>query len=81
MYGTPVLGADIGGIPELIQAGKTGELFENGSTGALKAQIRKLWEDRALTEAYSENCRTVSFDTIAQYCEKLMELYRPEKNA
>ena len=28
MYGTPVLGANIGGIPELIQEGKTGELFE-----------------------------------------------------
>ena len=25
MYGTPVLGANIGGIPELIEAGKTGE--------------------------------------------------------
>ena len=31
MYGTPVLGADIGGIPELIQVGKTGELFESGN--------------------------------------------------
>lgn len=28
MYGTPVLGANIGGIPELISVGKTGELFE-----------------------------------------------------
>ena len=26
MYGTPVLGADIGGIPELIDAGVNGEL-------------------------------------------------------
>ena len=34
MYGTPVLGADIGGIPELIQVGKTGELFKSGSTRA-----------------------------------------------
>ena len=31
MYGTPVLGANIGGIPELIQVGKTGELFESGN--------------------------------------------------
>lgn len=28
MYGTPVLGANIGGIPELIQNGKTGELLK-----------------------------------------------------
>ena len=31
MYGTPVLGANIGGIPELILVGKTGELFESGN--------------------------------------------------
>ena len=31
MYGTPVLGANIGGIPELIQVGKTGELFESSN--------------------------------------------------
>ena len=31
MYGTPVLGANIGGIPELIQVGKTGEMFESGN--------------------------------------------------
>lgn len=30
LYGTPVLGAAIGGIPELIEAGKSGELFESG---------------------------------------------------
>ena len=29
MYGTPVLGANIGGIPELIVEGKTGELLQN----------------------------------------------------
>lgn len=42
MYGTPVLGADIGGIPELIQAGKTGELFESGNGKDLKRKIEKL---------------------------------------
>ena len=36
MYGTPVLGADIGGIPELIHVGKTGELFESGNAEDLK---------------------------------------------
>ena len=36
MYGTPVLGANIGGIPELISIGKTGELFESGNGEDLK---------------------------------------------
>lgn len=42
MYGTPVIGANIGGIPELIQIGKTGELFESGNYKDLKEKIYKL---------------------------------------
>lgn len=76
MYGTPVLGANIGGIPELIQVGKTGELFESGNADELKKHIRKLWDDRILTGRYSKNCRDISFDTIEEYCEKLMKIYQ-----
>lgn len=75
MYGTPVLGANIGGIPELIQVEKTGELFESGNAVELKKQIQKLWDDKKLTEQYSKNCMNISFDTTAEYCEKLMRIY------
>lgn len=75
MYGTPVLGADIGGIPELIRAGETGELFESGNREDLKQHIRKLWEDQELTERYSRNCKDLSFETADGYYEKLMKLY------
>lgn len=76
MYGTPVLGANIGGIPELIEAGKTGELFESGNKADLKGKIRKLWTDKDLTSQYSRNCRKVRFDTIEVYVEKLMKIYQ-----
>lgn len=80
MYGTPVLGSDIGGIPELIRTGTaaegaTGELFRSGDKEELKKKIRRLWEDRALTEAYAGNCRDVTFDTVEAYCGKLMKIY------
>ena len=52
MYGTPVLGANIGGIPELIQVGKTGELFESGNAEDLKKKIEKLWGDKELCAKY-----------------------------
>lgn len=81
MYGTPVLGADIGGIPELIQAGETGELFESGNAGALKRQIQKLWNDSDLIARYSQNCRRVSFDTVQQYAQKLMDSAYTQKTA
>ena len=76
MYGTPVLGADIGGIPELIQVGKTGELFESGNGKDLKRKIEKLWGDKKLCEQYSKNCKDISFDTIDEYYEKIMKVYR-----
>ena len=75
MYGTPVLGADIGGIPELIKVGKTGELFESGNKSDLKLKIEKLWTDKELTDDYTKNCKDISFDTIEVYTDKLMKIY------
>lgn len=78
MYGTPVLGANIGGIPELIEPGKTGELFESGNATQLKEKIQALWKNRELTDRYSENCADVRFDDVARYTETLMKLYKGE---
>ena len=75
MYGTPVLGADIGGIPELIKVGETGELFTSGDGASLKEKISKLWNDKELTDSYSRNCQSIGFDTIDEYYEKLMKIY------
>lgn len=72
---TPVIGTDAGGVPELIEPGKTGELFESGNGRQLEEIITKLWENRALCDTYTENCAQVSFDTLEVYCEKLCRLY------
>ncbi len=75
MYGTPVLGANIGGIPELIDVGKTGELFESGNAVDLEAKLLEMMNKSA---EYSENCRNISFNTIGEYYERLMEIYNAE---
>jgi len=75
MYGTPVLGADIGGIPELIEVGKTGELFKSGDVSELKKMIELLWNDKARTEVYSQNCKDIKFDRISEYYIKLLQIY------
>lgn len=80
MYGTPVLGANIGGIPELIQAGKTGELFESGNSEDLKKQIKNMWENKKLTDNYTKNCKHINFDTIDEYSKKLLRIYQNDKN-
>ena len=80
MYGTPVLGADIGGIPELIDSNKTGELFESGNAQDLKNKIIKLYKNKDLTNQYSLNCKDVHFDDIETYVEKLMPIYKGIEN-
>lgn len=75
MYDTPVIGSNIGGIPELIQEGITGELFESGNTQELKDKILKLWNDLNLCNEYTNNCKNAKFNTIDEYYSKLIKLY------
>ena len=76
MYGTPVIGANIGGIPELIEQGKTGELFESGNEEELKNQILRLWNDKEQCDTYSQNCAKAHFNTIEEYYQMVMEIYQ-----
>lgn len=69
MYNTPVLGANIGGIPELIDEGITGELFESCNRNELKSKIREM-----LQKEYSFD--KVHFDTTDEYCRKLIKIYQ-----
>lgn len=73
---TPVIGARIGGVPELIQDGKNGLLFESGSAEELTDKIRRLWQDEALCARLEEGCKETNFDTVESYCQKLMAYYR-----
>ena len=75
MYGTPVLGANIGGIPELISDGRTGELFEPKNRDELRSKIRELWLNREKTDRYRANCKDIAFDDTEQYCQKLLKIY------
>lgn len=72
IYGTPVLVSDLGGAPELVQAGRTGELFRGGDAEELTAHIRELWDQPELCRVYRENCKEIKFDTIGEYCDKII---------
>ncbi len=75
MYGTPVLGANIGGTPELIKEHKTGELFESGNIEALKSGIKQMWDDETCCEKYEAECEDIYFDTTKEYCDKMLKIY------
>ena len=75
LYGTPVIGADIGGVSELIEDGRTGLLFESGDEEQLRSRIRLLWNDREKLNLLQKECRETEFDSVESYCEKLMKYY------
>ena len=71
LYGTPVLGADIGGIPELIQCGKTGELFESGSKSNLVAKLSAMWNATRSESNPYRDCEGKRFRSVADYCKEV----------
>lgn len=75
MYGTPVIGADIGGIPELIQTGKTGELFRSGDARDLKNKIMMVMSSTE-TPYCQEDFKNLPFDDTESYYQKLIQFYQ-----
>ena len=74
--GTPVLGARIGGIPELIEEGVSGMTFTSGDVDDLAAKISAMWN-------YSFDYRAIALNAVERYSseayyDKLMRYYRGE---
>ncbi|MBQ3257694.1 MAG: glycosyltransferase [Oscillospiraceae bacterium] len=66
-YGTPVLGANIGGIPELIRVGETGELFESGNVKELKKYLVNMYKGELSFKSCSEHSGYVNYHSVEQY--------------
>lgn len=69
-YGKPVIGADIGGIPELVEPGVTGLLFPAGDVASLRIRLETLWNEQA------------SWGDMGSAARRRMEVYfSPERHA
>lgn len=75
MYGTPVIGSELGGIPELIRENETGLIFEAGNPDELVKKLRFLLETQGKLEEYTKNCKKMQFETAETYYEKIMQIY------
>lgn len=74
--GTPVLGARIGGIPELIEEGVTGMTFESGNEEDLKEKIVTMWNASFDFQTIANNAvKRYSNET---YYKKLIAYYKGE---
>jgi glycosyltransferase involved in cell wall biosynthesis len=76
-YGKPVIGSNIGGIPEQIEDGKSGYLFEPGNTHDLGDKMSRLIENKPLRREMGEASRRIIEHkyTLNEHCEKLVHIY------
>ena len=75
-YKTPVIGAKIGGVPELIKDSVTGYLFESGNEEQLCQRIEFLWNHPEEVERLTKECTNIVFDSVESYCDKLFSYYQ-----
>lgn len=77
--GKPVIGARIGGIPEMIEEGVNGFLFEPGNTNDLAEMIRRLLTlspERVARMGRSARSKVEESFTGKRHLEDLLKLYR-----
>lgn len=84
--GTPIIGAGIGGIPELVSEGETGFVCDPGDAGSLaEAIIRGIafCKDCAAYRAMQSRCRDYVMKNCDQgrFMERLVEIYQEEIDA
>ena len=74
--GTPSVVANVGGLPDIVQDGRFGEVFESGNPESCTAAIRRL----LFRPDYEEICKAAPNEAEAKYSEeanynRLMDIY------
>jgi glycosyltransferase involved in cell wall biosynthesis len=76
--GVPVVGTDVGGIPDMVRPGITGFTVPLGDADALASAISHVLNDRALGKEMSAACRRIAVDeySLDLQARRYVELYR-----
>ncbi|MCX5867821.1 MAG: glycosyltransferase family 4 protein [Proteobacteria bacterium] len=73
MLKVPVVASRLGGIPELVEDGRNGFLFNPDDTQDLKRKIIQLVENPELLNTFKQNMKTIK--SIAQNAQELEQIY------
>lgn len=76
--GLPVVGSNRGGIPELVENGVNGFLFEPGNPDDLEVKLRSILEDDTLRQKMSDSARELFLNkfTDEKHANDMLRLYR-----
>lgn len=76
MSGTPVIASRLGGMPELIEDGYNGYLFESGNAEQLKSKLEALIKDAARLQQLERSAlESVKKYSMEKYADELEKLY------
>jgi glycosyltransferase involved in cell wall biosynthesis len=75
--GTPVVGFDTGGIPDIVRPGVTGALARCGDAGSLREAIQAMLQDREEWARTAERCRhhVLQHHTLEAQARRYLALY------
>jgi glycosyltransferase involved in cell wall biosynthesis len=81
--GRPVIGSDVGGIPDMVRDGETGLLIERGNAVALAAALDQLAQDQDKRAQLGSNARELVLREFSfqKNAESYVELYRAMMNS
>lgn len=76
-YGVPVVASRIGGLPEIVEDGKTGLLFEPGNGSDLSRKVASLWNNEGLCSEMGAAGRGKAEHSYTKehYYIRLMDIY------
>ncbi len=79
--GVPVVASAVGGIPEVIQHGQCGLLFDRADGVALQAHIRELATDPLRRQELSDQCRArASEHVFSRTVDRYLDAYQQALN-
>ena len=75
--GKPVIGADIGGIPELVKDKENGLIYKYDSIDELETKMKLLFENQELAEQYGKKAKEYAekFYSTETYYDKIIKIY------
>jgi glycosyltransferase involved in cell wall biosynthesis len=75
--GTPVVGFEVGGVPDMVRNGVTGLLVPKGDACALRQAIRRVLDSPSLRTEMATNCRRIALEEydIRLQARRYLELY------
>ena len=75
--GKPVIGSNIGGIPELVKNEQNGLVYQYDDVDDLKEKMEMLFKNQELVEEYGQNAKEQAIRLYGKdaYYKKIMEVY------